>query len=493
MLLPYTPLEPGRAEKVPPTGRTLELPILVPLPSVKRLLLVVLLLAGSLAAAYGFFETRRDRNYRRLIDQGEAALAAGNTSAAIEAFSGAVALKSDSMLGYLRRGEAYRRRRDLDDALRDLLQASDLDPTAPRPLELLGDVNTSLLRYDRAGARYQAYLAIDDQSPRVLYKLGLVRYRAGEPAEGIPALRRALSLNPRFAEAHYVLGLCLRDLHQNAEALAALTRAVDLAPALLPAREELAELYGRLGRVDERLTQLEALAALDPGPSRSIALGLAYSRAGMTDRAVPTLKQAADRYPDVAYIQVALGRVWLEGAQARGDRAALAKALESLEGAVGNDDSSEALTLFGRALLLASDHELAERMLQDASTREPVDPFAFFYLAEAAERLDHPRIALQALLDFRTLTGEERDARRSVAMAERIGDLSMRAKDSKAAVMWYQRAVDAGGGADAALLVHLASAQADTGDRDAARVTVSKAIERDAGNIAARALARQLR
>ena len=150
----------------------------------KRLLLVLLLLAGSLAAAYGFFETRRERNYRRLIDQGEVALAAGNTSAAIEAFSGAVALKSDSMLGYLRRGEAYRRRRELDDALRDLLQASELDPTAPRPLELLGDVNASLLRYDRAAARYQAYLAIDDQSPRVLYKLGLVRYRAGQPAEG---------------------------------------------------------------------------------------------------------------------------------------------------------------------------------------------------------------------------------------------------------------------------------------------------------------------
>jgi tetratricopeptide (TPR) repeat protein len=397
------------------------------------------------------------------------------------------------MLGYLRRGEAYRRRRELQEALRDLLQASELDPTAPRPLELLGDVNTSLLRYDRAGARYQAYLAIDDQSPRVLYKLGLVRYRAGHSAEGVPVLRKALTLNPRFAEAQYVLGLCLRDLHQNAEALSALTRAIDLSPALLPAREELAELYGRLGRVDERLTQLEALAALDPGPSRSIALGLAYSRAGMTDRAVPTLKQAAERYPDVAYIHVALGRVWLEAAQTRGDRTALTKALEALEGAVGNDDSSEALTLFGRALLLASDQELAERMLQDATAREPVDPYAFFYLAEAAERCDHPRIALQALLDFRTLTGEERDARRSVAMAERLGNLSMRAKDSKAAVLWYQRAVDAGGGSDAAVLVRLAGAQADAGDREAARVTLTRAIERDGTNVAARALARQLR
>jgi tetratricopeptide (TPR) repeat protein len=460
--------------------------------AVKRLLLVLLLLAGSLTAAYGFFESRRERNYRRLIDQGEVALAGGNTSAAIEAFSGAVALKSDSMLGYLRRGEAYRRRHELDAALRDLLEASELDPTAPRPLELLGDVNASLLRYDRAAARYQAYLAIDDQSPRVLYKLGLVRYRAAQPVEGITALRKALTLSPRFAEAQYLLGLCLRDVRRNGEALSVLARAVEFAPTLLPAREELAELYGRLGRTDEHLTQLEALAALDPGPSRSVALGLAYSRAGMIDRAVPTLRQAAERYPDDPYIYVALGRVWLEAAQAHNDRVALGKALEALEGAVGTDDSSEALTLFGRALLLAADHELAERMLQDATSREPVDPTAFFYLADAAERSDHPKIARQALLDYRTLTGEERDARRSQAMAERIGNLSMRAKDAKAAVTWYQRALDAGD-TDVTLLVRLAGAQADTGDRDAARSTINKALERDADNAAAHALARHLR
>src|SRR4029077_4058344 len=97
---------------------------------VKRALPVVLLLAGSLAGAYGVFETRRERTYRRLIDQGEVALAAGNTSSAIEAFSGAVALKADSMLGYLRRGEAYRTRHELEAALKDLLEASALDPTA---------------------------------------------------------------------------------------------------------------------------------------------------------------------------------------------------------------------------------------------------------------------------------------------------------------------------------------------------------------------------
>ena len=458
----------------------------------KRALLLVLLLGGTLAAAYGVFETRRERTYRRLIDHGEAALAAGNTSAAIEAFSGAVALKSSSMLGYLRRGEAYRSRHELEAALKDLLRASELDPTALRPLELLGDVNAALLRYDRAAARYQAYLAIDDQAPQVLYKLGLVRYRAGQPADGIPALRRALALDPRFAEAYYVLGLCLSDARQYAESEVALKRATDLSPALLPAREELAELYGRLGRTDERLTQLEALVALDPGQARSIELGLAYSRAGMTDRAVSTLRQASERYRDDGLVNVALGRVWLEAAQLHGDRTALAKALEAFEGAVGTDDSSEALTLFGRALLLASDQELAERMLQDATTREPVDPSAFFYLADAAERCDHPKVARQALVDYRTLTGDESDTRRQVAMAERIGSLSMRADDAPAAVLWFSRALEAGG-PDAMILVHLAQAQLASGDNEAARATVGRALEHDPANAAARMLARQLR
>ena len=459
---------------------------------VKRLLVALLLLSGSVALAYGVFETRRERNYRVLVEQGEVALAGGNTSAAIEAFSGAVALKADSMLGYLRRGEAYRRRNEPDAALRDLLTASELDPTAPRPLELLGDVNASLLRYDRATARYQAYLDIDDQSPRVLYKLALVQYRAGQPADGISALRKALAISPKFAEAYYLMGLCLRDLRKNDEALTALAKAVDLAPALLPAREELAELYGRMGQVDEHLTQLEALAALDPGPSRSVALGLAYSRNDQLDRAVPTLKQATARYPDDAYVYVALGRVWLEAAHAHGDRNALGKALEALEGAVGTDDSSEALTLFGRALLLASDEELAERILTDATSRRPVDPSAFLYLADAAERCDHAGLARAALMSYRTLAGEERDGRREAAMAERIGVLSMRMHEAREAARWFERALDVSG-PDATLLLKLAGAQAEAGDPAAARSTVARVLERDPENVAAVALARTLR
>jgi len=459
---------------------------------VKRVFAALLLVALGIVAVYGYYASRRERTYRRLVDMGDAALARDDTFAAIEAFSGAITWKTDSMVGYLKRGEAYRRRNELESALRDLRKASELDPLAPAPLELLGDVNAALGRYSRAAERYQKCVGLDDRSPRVLYKLALARYRDGQAASAVAPLRAAIVIDDRFAEAYYLLGLCLRETQHLDEALKALERSVAIAPAMLHAREELGDLYGRLGRRDDRLTQLEALLALDPGPSREVALGLAYAQGGQANRAVLTLGRAAERYPDDPYTYVALGRVWLETAQSTHDRVALSKALGALEEAVGSDDSSEALTLFGRALLLAGDEELAERMLQQATEKLPADPLAFYYLGDAAERRGHDDVARRALLDYQVLQGDEQDAQRRAAFAARLGDLSARLTDYTAAMTWYQRAVDAGG-ADASLLVRQADAQAHAGDIETARVTVAKALEKEPANRLARALQRRLK
>ena len=82
----------------------------------------------------------RSANFSGLIAAGDAALARDETSNAIEAFSGALALNANRWSRYLKRGDTYRRRGELTAALRDLGQAAALDPAAPRPVELLGDV-----------------------------------------------------------------------------------------------------------------------------------------------------------------------------------------------------------------------------------------------------------------------------------------------------------------------------------------------------------------
>jgi tetratricopeptide (TPR) repeat protein len=261
---------------------------------------------------------------------------------------------------------------------------------------------------------------------------------------------------------------------------------------MIQAREELAYLYGRLGRSDEWIAQLDALRALDPNAERDVALGLAYSKAGQSDRAVITLRLAAERHPEHRHTFVAVGRVWLETAQARNDRIELNKALEALEKAVATDGTSEAFTLYGRALLLASDNELAERMLLQATQKLPAESLAFYYLGDAAARRGHYDVARQALLDYLGLEGEDPDARRRSQLATRIADLSMRVGDYPLAASYFERAAPTFGG-DPDFVIKFAEARWRAGQSEAAKTMLDRVLEKDPTNSAARTLARRIR
>ena len=376
----------------------------------RRLLVVSVGLAALMVGiVLAWSAVRQQREFQRLIAAGDVALGDDQTYGAIEAYSGALALNRDSMLAYLKRGDTYRRRGELAAALRDLRDATALDPSAPRPVELLGDVNAAMGRHERASEHYEAFIVLDDRAPRVLYKLALAYYRSGQVGQAINPLRDAVDLDDRFTEAHYLLGMCLLDRRQDEEALQALARAVEINPAFVAAREEMVDLFDRTGRRQEALEQLEALAALEPARAeRLVDVGLAYARWGRTDSAILTLGRAAERFLDEPLIYTALGRVWLEAAELRSDPIALSKAIEALQpSATSATASGETLTLYGRATMLSGDAPAAERALLLAAEKTPVEPAAFRYLADAAERLGHTPIARDALLHYVALVGEE--------------------------------------------------------------------------------------
>jgi tetratricopeptide (TPR) repeat protein len=461
---------------------------------VKRLVLGLGLAVVALGAILGYVSNRREQTYRSLVEQGDSALARGDNLSAVEAFTVAIALKPGSMLGYLKRGEAYEQSGELETALKDLRTASQLDPAATRPLELLGDVESGLERYDRAIARYEQYVRIDDRSPRVLYKLGVANYRAGNTEEAVAALRTALKMDEKLAPAHYLLGLCLQQLKRSDQARASFHEAIELAPTLFSAREALAELHHRASRGDERIFQLVSLRALDPAsPARDVALGLAYADAGQFDRAIVVLSRAAETFPMHPYTYVALGRVWLEVAQVRHDGVALQKAVEALERAAGTEASSEALTLLGRALLLSDRTDRAVSTLAEATTKRPVQPVAFAYLGDAAEKAGHFPVALAALLDYEALEGAPKDSRRRAQFFRRIADLSLRTGDAVQARERFERSREADSAiVDADWLVNFGEAQWQSGDAAAARESASKALALEPGNRSARALLRRL-
>jgi tetratricopeptide (TPR) repeat protein len=434
----------------------------------------VLVLLAGIAAGVAYQAASSDREYQRLIGLGEASLAAGQTSVAVEAFSGAIALRPDSMLAYLKRGETYRHEGDLRAALRDLRTANGLDPTATRPLEQLGDVFTALQRHDRAADRYAAYVQIDDRSPQVLYKLALALYRSGHPGDAIKPARQALAINGRFAEAHYLLGLCYDANREDRDAIRSFEQAIRLAPALTAPREALAATYRVAGRHRDAIDQLEAIAALDrERADRLVALASAYADAGRTDLAVSTLGRAAERFPENPIVFTALGEVWLKSAEARSDEVALSKALEALRIAVMRGGSTgHELALYGRAQLLAGDIAGALRSLSDATTRLPVSPDTFRHLATAASRAGDTRQARDALLRFVAL---QPGAAVSREVAYQIGEWSLALREPATASAWLVRAMDTAT-PDPAVSADLANAYLATGRPNAARETVENGL-----------------
>ena len=458
----------------------------------KRTAVAALLIAVvGLLALLGWQAFAREREYQRLLAEGDRALKADQTFPAVEAFSGAIALRPDSMIAHLKRGETYRRRGDTSAALRDLRLAARLDSTAPRPLELLGDVNASLERYDRAIESYEDYLRLDDRSPQVLYKLGLTRYRMGAFEPAIQPLLQAIALDDRFAAAHYLLGLCQRALGRPEEAIAAQERACSLSPNLVSPHEELADLYASTHREPTAVTHLEALTRLEPDRlQRRLALALGYARAGRQDVAVTTLRSLAQEHADSPEVYVTIGRVWLEAAEANKDRVALNKALEALETLARRGNSNpEALLLLGRAQFLSGDMAAAERSLRQATLRLPVEPAALLQLYVVADRAGHTGTARDALARYVTLSG---DGIPSVEHALRLGDLSTRLNELSAASEWYARAAEQEGAA-AVAFVNLAETRLRLRDPIGARAAVEKGLAREPHNPQLQAIERRIR
>jgi Flp pilus assembly protein TadD len=131
----------------------------------------------------------------------------------------------------------------------------------------------------------------------------------------------------------------------------------------------------------------------------------------------------------------------------------------------------------------------AERVLQQATIRYPIDPAALLLYASTAETQNRLDEARQALIQYGALALNDGDP---VARATRIAALSLRLNDPRTAVDWLSR-VTVSNPNDVRLIAALADAQIRAGDREAAQATLARALDKEPTNPQLVALARRVR
>jgi eukaryotic-like serine/threonine-protein kinase len=198
------------------------------------------------------------------------------------------------------------------------LAAIERDPTLAEGHIALARIK-QLFDWDWAGAESEFQRGIE-LNPKAMYALmahGNYEVALGRFERSAAIGRRALQLDPVYADAYFTIGLALHHMGRTGDALKEFEKAVDFAPNDLSPVLELAQIYGELGRREEASEHAErverALGGLGP-PAWQARIGAAYALANRPDdahRIIDQLRQRQGYVPPTcpAVIHAALGEV----------------------------------------------------------------------------------------------------------------------------------------------------------------------------------------
>jgi DNA-binding helix-hairpin-helix protein with protein kinase domain/Flp pilus assembly protein TadD len=165
---------------------------------------------------------------------------------------------------------------------------------------------------------------------RTLYDQGVTLTRTGRFNEAADAFRRAVALNPDFAEAHHELGYALFRLKKYKESITALEQAIRLRPKSADSYHVLGLSYSATARWNEAIKALrQATANNQNSPTFYFDLGIALKNAEEYPAAIAAFQNAVRLRPNYATARYELGLAYI----ATGDQEAAeeqCRALQSL-------------------------------------------------------------------------------------------------------------------------------------------------------------------
>jgi tetratricopeptide (TPR) repeat protein len=152
-------------------------------------------------------------------------------------------------------------------------------------------------KIDQAIDEIKKAISIDGEFAQAHNKLGDYYMKKGMVKEAAAAYTRSLELEPANQNSSFDLGCSLAHLGKHEEALEHLRKALELKPSH-------SEIYGHIGRIlmmrgelEDAVSHLErAVSASSDDIMSSFTLACAYQMQGQTDNSVRLFKKVIDRY-----------------------------------------------------------------------------------------------------------------------------------------------------------------------------------------------------
>lgn len=193
------------------------------------------------------------------------------SAAAIEVFTKAAREHPDSERMLTGLGAAYYANGQFSEAAQQICRASDLRPEEPEPYLLLGRMEEARGEIAPCSAeKLRRFVTQQPENAQANFYYGALLRKKGRGSEGgadsakaEELLRKAVAIDPAFAEAYVQLGMALGARGDSAGALAAYRQAAQANPRLGTAHYQLSLALRRAGKTEEADRELRAYKEIE--------------------------------------------------------------------------------------------------------------------------------------------------------------------------------------------------------------------------------------
>jgi len=414
-----------------PLRRPVHGPLRRPVRGLFRGLADGLILAALLVApaARAHSQSAPDATVREAMQQGAQAMAAGEFSAAVTAYTQVTRALPDFAEGYFNLGLALEQAGRLDDARTAFETALHLKPALRGANLFLGVADYRENRFKEAEARLLRETQIDPHDAKAFMWLGVCRLAQDDPQSAIAPLDKAYALDPKDEDILY---------HRGRAYLLVANASYDAMFKLdhdsMRVHQVLAEAYAQGYRNQDAISEFELAVKMAPGqPGLHEELADQFWIVGQFDKAAEAYREELDIDPHAETTQYKLGSLLVLN-QKPGE------GVELLRAVLKNDPSlSDAHYYLGRGLMALGQNQEAIQQLKLAITADPANDramSAYYQMAQAYRSMHDTENAEAAMKDFLRMRSQvkQRQELHTAELTRKRSDLPVEDPDKVAMI-----------------------------------------------------------